>query len=146
MATRQIVAESVNARITGRAADDVVLLVGSGTTAAVVKLVQLLGLHIPLPAAAAAAEDGDGDGDGDEDEDEDDEVDVSRPVVFVGPFEHHSNLLPWRESCAKVVHIRESPTTRRLDQGHLRAGEFRVLYRVYIGIIQGIYRDYIGPS
>lgn len=29
------------------------------------------------------------------------------PVVFVGPFEHHSNLLPWRESCAEVVTIGE---------------------------------------
>lgn len=24
------------------------------------------------------------------------------PVVFVGPCEHHSNLLPWREIGAKV--------------------------------------------
>ncbi|XP_022086161.1 uncharacterized protein LOC110976840 [Acanthaster planci] len=29
------------------------------------------------------------------------------PVVFVGPFEHHSNLLPWREIGAKVVRIPE---------------------------------------
>ena len=26
----------------------------------------------------------------------------SAPVVFVGPFEHHSNLLPWREAAAYV--------------------------------------------
>jgi selenocysteine lyase/cysteine desulfurase len=26
-----------------------------------------------------------------------------RPVVFIGPFEHHSNELPWRESIADVV-------------------------------------------
>jgi len=25
-----------------------------------------------------------------------------QPVVFVGPCEHHSNLLPWREKGAKV--------------------------------------------
>ena len=31
-----------------------------------------------------------------------------RPVVFIGPFEHHSNILPWRESCADVVAIAES--------------------------------------
>lgn len=30
------------------------------------------------------------------------------PVVFVGPFEHHSNLLPWREVGAKVVRIKET--------------------------------------
>lgn len=28
-------------------------------------------------------------------------------VVFVGPFEHHSNILPWRESLARVVQIGE---------------------------------------
>ena len=26
-----------------------------------------------------------------------------RPVVFIGPYEHHSNELPWRESIADVV-------------------------------------------
>jgi selenocysteine lyase/cysteine desulfurase len=30
-----------------------------------------------------------------------------RPVVFIGPFEHHSNELPWRESIADVVTIPE---------------------------------------
>ncbi len=30
-----------------------------------------------------------------------------RPVVFVGPYEHHSNELPWRESIADVVEIDE---------------------------------------
>jgi selenocysteine lyase/cysteine desulfurase len=32
---------------------------------------------------------------------------TERPVVFVGPFEHHSNELPWRESIADVVTIPE---------------------------------------
>jgi selenocysteine lyase/cysteine desulfurase len=30
-----------------------------------------------------------------------------RPVVFVGPYEHHSNELPWRESIADVIEIKE---------------------------------------
>jgi selenocysteine lyase/cysteine desulfurase len=30
------------------------------------------------------------------------------PLVIVGPYEHHSNLLPWRESGARVVSIREA--------------------------------------
>ena len=47
---------------------------------------QVLGLHVPLPPGTAEHE---------------------RPVVFVGPFEHHSNLLPWRESSALVVTIPE---------------------------------------
>lgn len=32
---------------------------------------------------------------------------AERPVVFIGPFEHHSNELPWRESIADVVQIHE---------------------------------------
>src|SRR5262249_60160765 len=28
-----------------------------------------------------------------------------RPVVFVGPYKHHSNELPWRETIADVVVI-----------------------------------------
>ncbi|KAI8510857.1 hypothetical protein Bbelb_117730, partial [Branchiostoma belcheri] len=30
------------------------------------------------------------------------------PVVFVGPFEHHSNLLPWREIGSRVMRIAET--------------------------------------
>ncbi|MFE9610970.1 hypothetical protein [Streptomyces sp. NPDC006012] len=26
-----------------------------------------------------------------------------RPVVFIGPYEHHSYEIPWRESLADVV-------------------------------------------
>ncbi|VAW17200.1 Cysteine desulfurase [hydrothermal vent metagenome] len=33
-----------------------------------------------------------------------------RPVVFIGPYEHHSNILPWRESGAKVIEIEEGKT------------------------------------
>ena len=32
---------------------------------------------------------------------------AERPVVFVGPYEHHSNELPWRETIAEVVVIGE---------------------------------------
>ncbi|CAH0490865.1 unnamed protein product [Peronospora farinosa] len=82
---RQIVAQAVNAKITGRGAEDCVLFTGQGSTSAVVKLVQVLGLH---QFNANAAPD-------------------QRPVVFVGPFEHHSNLLPWRETAADIVTIPE---------------------------------------
>ncbi len=30
-------------------------------------------------------------------------------MVFVGPYEHHGNELPWRESIAEVVVIGEDP-------------------------------------
>ncbi len=41
-----------------------------------------------------------------------------RPVVFIGPYEHHSNELPWRESIADVVTIRED-ADGRVDLDHL---------------------------
>jgi len=41
-------------------------------------------------------------------------------VVFIGPFEHHSNELPWRESIADVVTIRED-ADGHIDIAHLRA-------------------------
>lgn len=83
---RQIIAQAVNAKITGRGAEDCVLFTGQGSTSAANKLVTALGLHLPL-----ATDDPD-----------------QRPVAFVGPFEHHSNLLPWRESVAEVVTIPEN--------------------------------------
>ncbi|KAG6961099.1 hypothetical protein JG688_00009282 [Phytophthora aleatoria] len=83
---RQIVAQAVNAKITGRGAEDCVLFTGQGSTSAINKLVETLGLQ-QFSANAASNQ---------------------RPVVFVGPFEHHSNLLPWRETAAEIVMIREN--------------------------------------
>ncbi len=34
---------------------------------------------------------------------------AENPVVLLGPYEHHSNLLPWRESKALVIEIPEGP-------------------------------------
>jgi selenocysteine lyase/cysteine desulfurase len=41
-------------------------------------------------------------------------------VVFIGPFEHHSNELPWRESIADVVQIPED-TDGHIDVARLEA-------------------------
>ena len=74
--------------------DDVVLFAGSGATGAVNKLVDILNLRIPadLDARWGLSEQIPRD---------------QRPVVFIGPYEHHSNELPWRESIADVVTIDE---------------------------------------
>lgn len=32
-----------------------------------------------------------------------------RPLVLIGPYEHHSNILPWRESGAEILEISEGP-------------------------------------
>ncbi|MBV8756033.1 MAG: aminotransferase class V-fold PLP-dependent enzyme, partial [Deltaproteobacteria bacterium] len=47
-------------------------------------------------------------------------TDAERPVVFIGPFEHHSNELPWRESIADVVVIHED-ADGHVDLAHLEA-------------------------
>eukprot|EP00667_Euglena_gracilis_P001552 EG_transcript_1552 len=70
---RQIVAQAVNARFRDRDQhSDVVIFAGSGTTAAVNKLVHILRLAEAIRAG-------------------------QKCVLFHGPHEHHSNLLPWRE-------------------------------------------------
>ncbi|WP_169583007.1 MULTISPECIES: aminotransferase class V-fold PLP-dependent enzyme [Microbacterium] len=74
--------------------DTVVIFAGNGVTGAINKLIGILGLRIPadldrehaLTASIPPAQ---------------------RPVVFIGPYEHHSNELPWRESIADVVTIPE---------------------------------------
>jgi selenocysteine lyase/cysteine desulfurase len=45
-------------------------------------------------------------------------LDLDGAVVFVGPYEHHSNELPWRESGADVVTIRED-ALGRVELDHL---------------------------
>lgn len=89
----------------GAGADDAVVFCGSGATAAVNHLVDVLNLRLPADLDARyrlrlqipEAE---------------------RPVVFIGPFEHHSNELPWRESIAEVVVIDED-ADGHIDQAHL---------------------------
>ncbi len=76
-------------RAVGGTDEDAVLFCGSGSTGAIDTLIRVLELDRRR-----------------------------RPVVFIGPYEHHSNELPWRESPAEVVTIRESPDGR-IDIAHL---------------------------
>jgi len=77
-------------RAVGGSEDDAVVFCGTGVTGAIDKVVRLLGLARRAP-------------------DPDPPPERERPVVFIGPYEHHSNELPWRESIADVVTIREAP-------------------------------------
>jgi selenocysteine lyase/cysteine desulfurase len=77
-AARQVIADC-----TGATGDHAVIFSGAGATSGLNRLVHLLGV-----ADAVAAGD--------------------RPVVFIGPYEHHSNILPWRESGAEVIEIDEA--------------------------------------
>ncbi len=99
---RRIVHEAV-----GGDDETAVVFAGSGTTGAIAKLIGVLGLRIPsvledrhsllehIPAA-------------------------ERPVVFIGPYEHHSNEIPWRESIADVVVIPQD-ADGHIDLDALRA-------------------------
>ena len=95
--------------------DTVVIFAGSGATGAIDKLMGILELRIPadLDARYGMRELIPAD---------------ERPVVFVGPFEHHSNELPWRESIAEVVTIHED-ADGQIDLAHLEAELVRVAGR-----------------
>jgi len=85
-------ARSEIARVTQAGPDHAVIFAGSGATAGLNRLVALLGVET-----------------------------AKRPVVFIGPYEHHSNVLPWRESKALVVEIPESQRGGGPDLGILEA-------------------------
>jgi selenocysteine lyase/cysteine desulfurase len=99
---RRIIADAV-----GATEEHCVIFTGSGSTGAIDKLVHVLGMRLPedldaryglrdhIPAA-------------------------ERPVVFIGPYEHHSNELPWRESIADVITIGED------SNGHIDKDQLRV--------------------
>ncbi|HSM01270.1 MAG TPA: aminotransferase class V-fold PLP-dependent enzyme [Acidimicrobiia bacterium] len=74
--------------------DHAVIFTGSGSTGAIDHLIRVLGLRLPAELDARYGL-------------LDRIPDEERPVVFIGPFEHHSNELPWRESIAEVVVIPE---------------------------------------
>jgi selenocysteine lyase/cysteine desulfurase len=92
---------SVNAGEDGR-----IICVGSGATGAIDKLQQIIGVSLPpvtrlqlgrLLGNALGA----------------DKLDIvkrylreNQPIVFVGPYEHHSNEISWRENLATVVPVR----------------------------------------
>ena len=91
----------------GAGDDTAVIFCGSGCTAAIDKLVGILQLRLPadLDARYGLSEQIPAD---------------ERPVVFVGPYEHHSNELAWRETIADVVAI-AADADGHLDLDHLDA-------------------------
>ncbi|CAN6353123.1 unnamed protein product [Urochloa humidicola] len=78
-------------RCMGAGAGDALLFCGAGTTAAIKRLQEVIGVATPSVELRERIQT------------------KLRPeerwVVFVGPYEHHSNLLSWRRSLAEVVEI-----------------------------------------
>ncbi len=93
---------------------DCVIFCGSGATGAIQKLIDVMNLRLPSDLDAryglsARIPEGE------------------RPVVFIGPYEHHSNELPWRESIADVVVIDEDA------DGHVNAAQLESELARYAG-------------
>jgi len=91
---RRIIRDAV-----GGTDEHAVIFCGSGMTGAINKLVDVLNMRIPA--------------------DLDDRYALrshipanERPLIFIGPYEHHSNELPWRESIGDVVTIGEDADGR----------------------------------
>ncbi len=53
------------------------------------------------------------------------------PLILLGPYEHHSNILPWRESGAQIIEIDEDdaggPCLSSLEQALIDAGRDRLI-------------------
>ena len=73
------------ARCCGAGTEHAVIFAGSGATAGINRLVNLLGIPQAVASGAGAR-------------------------VIIGPYEHHSNILAWRESGAEVIEIPEEPS------------------------------------
>lgn len=74
-------ARRVIAKAVNAGPNETVIFTGAGATSAVNRLVSLLALDTARPI---------------------------RPLVLIGPYEHHSNILPWREAGAEVIEIPEA--------------------------------------
>ncbi|GMH25308.1 hypothetical protein Nepgr_027151 [Nepenthes gracilis] len=77
-------------RCLGSGRNNALLFCGSGSTAAIKRLQEVMGIAIPATLRDIAVRF---------------LREEERWVVFVGPFEHHSNLLSWRQSLAQVVEL-----------------------------------------
>jgi len=106
---------SVNAGPHGR-----IVACGTGATGAIDKLQQIIGVTLP-PATRRNLESMFDSGCCDLDRDAFRRVCCDhQTVVFIGPYEHHSNELSWRQSLATTVQVRLD-ATGHIDLGHLEA-------------------------
>ena len=76
--------EIVNAGECGK-----IIMTGSGATGALKKLQEIIGVYIPPVAKERITK----------------KMIKDRPVVFIGPYEHHTNELMWREADVDIVGI-----------------------------------------
>ncbi|MCQ1854238.1 aminotransferase class V-fold PLP-dependent enzyme [Neorhizobium galegae] len=78
-------ARSLIAEFCGATEEHAVIFAGSGATSGLNRLVKLFGVTEAVTAGKTVR-------------------------VIIGPYEHHSNILPWRESGAEIVELSECPS------------------------------------
>ncbi|MBN1224623.1 MAG: aminotransferase class V-fold PLP-dependent enzyme, partial [Candidatus Aminicenantes bacterium] len=109
-------AEAKIKRLVNAGENGKIIMTGSGTTGALKKLQEIIGVYIP-PVTRERLEK--------IITEQSDNPDAtfkrlveSRPVVFIGPYEHHTNELMWREAFTEVVVI-PFDTDGMIDQRRL---------------------------
>jgi len=97
----EAIKKSVNAGPGGR-----IIACGTGATGAIDKLQQIVGVALP-PATRQSIDDMlDESGCALDSESFDEILGGRQPVVFIGPYEHHSNEISWRQSLATTIEVR----------------------------------------
>ena len=81
-----------------------IIMVGSGATGALKKLQEIIGVYIP-PLTKERIYNSIEKCNKSQSNEIISNMEKCRPVVFIGPYEHHTNELMWRESFAEVVVI-----------------------------------------
>jgi len=109
----EAIKKSVNAGPNGR-----IIACGTGATGAIEKLQQIIGVSLP-PASRQNIENIVSDA-GIDNELFQSAISDHQPVVFVGPYEHHSNEISWRQSLATTVEV-QLDASGHIDLDHLEA-------------------------
>ncbi len=130
-----------------------IIAAGTGATGAIEKLQEILGVYIPPATRAWLKEQGErfreetGSSGA---EDYFGHVHRNRPVIFVGPYEHHSNEISWRESIGEVHEVGLHPDggidlddlERKVSnpefEGRLKIGAFSAASNV-TGVLTPVY-------
>jgi selenocysteine lyase/cysteine desulfurase len=94
------------ARLCGATDGFSTVFAGAGATAGINRLVSLLGVSDAVQRG-------------------------ENPLILIGPYEHHSNILPWRESGAQIIEIDEDaaggPSLPYLEKALKEAGPDRLV-------------------
>jgi len=109
----EAIKQSVNAGTSGR-----IIASGTGATGAIDKLQQIIGVTLaPATRQNMHAQLDKADIDfGSEEFDK--AIADTQPVVFIGPYEHHSNEISWRQSMVTTVEVRLD-ASGQIDMAHL---------------------------